>query len=888
MAKKKNRSKLRRNYQGLNLDKTLSQNNKSFQSTALGSTDKPKMLEGEIKGGFISITKKALIVLILALLCAGVVAYKVHLFKQLPFLDPQDGDGFFWTESAFHFRHFLMIAEGNGIPPIDYGIQYPEGLDTARDITLLTERITGSLYRLFFSNMPPHLFVSYFSFLFSTLSVLAIFLAGKIVWGSNIAAFISAFFYGFTPASLMRTAGGGFIREDFALPFIFFGFACFLYCFRKDRPIASGIGSAFLFIALADWHATQLYLSLFMVGMVVAYFVNKREGVPPKSLTIFVAFMVMAALLLPVLRDKYFICSPALMLGYGLLAAFWLPLLKNGNKRKKFIIGHLILVALFVASLFIQKLAAGYSHAYGLLFYKLRFLGSLPEDPARLSFEAKTMWTSSFVSPGWIELPLLLCFSLPFGIIGVVIMVYRLCRRKAEHHELVLVYFTVCTFVLFLMMHRMIVFAVFFLVLSMGVLTLLRKPLLKYAIYGCLGLCFLIQLFIMLDSFGLKAFRPDQNHLKSLLSFIRAKTDKEAPVLTTFQLGPAVALYTGHPVTLHSKFESKLLRDKVKDVYTSLFQSEGEFYKLCQRYKVSLFVYDSDIALNGKPMSTRYLVGAIPLKTDSGAFLFHFAPDKLKHFALIYQNPSYRVFKVGARTAYDEQEIKYEPIYDLDNFLEERNGSEFIADAVLESGRVGLGNSETHRKIGDRFFVSGDYQTAVLQYKRALGIDPQNTRAAWALGRALLQAGEKERATEVFRVALRLDPGYDMTILDIQNLDIWVAMALDELERKRYERAERIFKKAIQVKPGTEKAYFGLGEALSRQEKLEEAKVAYKKLISLNPYHYNAYENLGKIYAAQGDMESAAICVKKSLAINPNQPHLHKVLNLIRTEMQRK
>ena len=733
MPQKKNQSKSARNHPRLNPDQTLLQNNESPKSTGLGSKGKPKRLEEAFKGRFISITKKALIVLILTLLCAGVVAYKVHLFQKLPFLDPQDGDGFFWTESAFHFRHFLMVAEGKGIPPIDYGIQYPEGLDTVRDIPLLTERVTGSLYRLFFSNIPPHLFVPYFSFIFSTLSVLAIFLTGKIVWGSNIAAFISAFFYGFTPASLMRTAGGGFIREDFALPFIFLGFACFMYCFRKDRPIGSGVGSTFFFIALADWHATQLYLSLFMVGMVVAYFLNKREGVPPKSLTIFVAFMVMAALLLPVLKDKYFICSPALMLGYGLLAAFWLPDLQNGNKRRNVIIRYLIIIALFVASLVIQELAAGYSHAYGLLFSKIRFLGLLPEDPARLSFEAKTMWTSSFVSPEWIELPSLLWFSLPVGMIGVVIMIYRLSRRKAEHHELVIVYFTVYTFVLFLMMQRMAVFAVFFLALSMGALTLLRNRLLKSAIYGCLGLCFLIQLFIMLDSLGLKVFRPDQNQLKSLLSYIRSKTDRDAAVLTTFELGPAVALYTGHPVILHSKFESKLLRDKVKDVYTSLFQREEEFYELCKRYKAGLFVYHSDIALNSSPMSTRYLVGAVALKTDCAAFLFHFAPDKLKHFTLLYQNPLYRVFKVGARTAYDELVIKYEPIYDLDNFLKERKGSEFIADAVLESGRARLGNSETHRKIGDRFFVSEDYQTAVLQYKRALGIDLQNTRAAGRL-----------------------------------------------------------------------------------------------------------------------------------------------------------
>jgi hypothetical protein len=41
---------------------------------------------------FHPLIKKAFIVLILALLCTGVVSYKHHLFKKLPFLDKQDGD----------------------------------------------------------------------------------------------------------------------------------------------------------------------------------------------------------------------------------------------------------------------------------------------------------------------------------------------------------------------------------------------------------------------------------------------------------------------------------------------------------------------------------------------------------------------------------------------------------------------------------------------------------------------------------------------------------------------------------------------------------------------------------------------------------------------------
>ena len=840
------------------------------------------------KEKFHPILKKALIVLMLVLLCTGVVSYKNHLFKKLPFLDKKDGDGFFWTESAFHFRHFLMIAEGKDIPPIDHGIQYPEGLDTVRYITPVMERVTGTLYRLFFSSVPPHLFLPYFSFVFTTLSVLAVFLTGKIVWRSNLAALIAAFFYGFTPASMIRTAGAGFIREDFALPFIFFSFACFMYCLRKDKPLVSALGSGLLFIALAAWHATQLYLSLFILGMTTAYFINKKKVLPQRSLVVFVVFMVGASILLPVLRAKYFIFSPALMLSYGLLAASLIPALKGDNNRKNTIIGHFVIIALFAASIIIQKLMGAYSHIYELIFAKIRFLGVLPEDPAKLSFEAKAVWTSAFVSPKLVEIPMLLSFAFLFGMIGAIIMIYRIYRRKAESCEVMIVFFTICTFFLFLMIHRMHVFAVFFLALSMGALTFFRNRPLKYAMYGLLVVCLTIQLYLMVNFFSLKAFRPDQNHLKNMLSFIRENTDKNSAVLTTFQLGPVVAVYTGHPVILHSKFESKLLRDKVKDVYASLFQSEVEFYELCRRYKADLFVYQTSLALEGMPMSIRYLVGAIPLRSDSAAFLLHFAQNKLKLFRLIYQNPVYRVYKVGWQTAPEELDFRYEPIYDLANFLGGEEPGEFISDAVLGSGLASLRSSDTHRKIGDRFFLSGDYKIAGLQYERALAIDQQNAMALWGLSKALSKVGEEAKAMEALRSALLLDPNYDATFLDIQNVDMLLVMGAYELGRKQYDRAEEIFKFAIKVKSDSEEAYLGLGEALLRLGKLEEAKAAFKKVISLNVQNHNAYENLAKAYTAQGDLGNATIYIKKSLAINPDQPHLYKILDELRKQMQKK
>ena len=45
----------------------------------------------------------------LALLCMGAVSYKHYLFKKLPFLDEQDGEGFFSEEAYFGLGEALEI-----------------------------------------------------------------------------------------------------------------------------------------------------------------------------------------------------------------------------------------------------------------------------------------------------------------------------------------------------------------------------------------------------------------------------------------------------------------------------------------------------------------------------------------------------------------------------------------------------------------------------------------------------------------------------------------------------------------------------------------------------------------------------------------------------------
>ena len=291
------------------------------------------------------------------------------------------------------------------------------------------------------------------------------------------------------------------------------------------------------------------------------------------------------------------------------------------------------------------------------------------------------------------------------------------------------------------------------------------------------------------------------------------------------------------------------------------------------------------MVLEGGPGSIRYLTDAIPLKTDSAAFLFHFLPDRLRHFSLVYQNPTYRVYEVAAQAPSAAAPVAYEPIYDLAIFADKKSLGAFIDDAVLTAGVAKLGHVATHLAVGDRFYAAGDYQTAARQYERAWMLDRGSKRAVWSLARALSIAGETDRSREILKAAAAMDPDYDVSALNIAEADALILLGRAALDRNQLKKSEALFQKALDDRPAAEEAYFGLGLALWRNNEAAAAESAFRKVVSINPERYQAFEYLGKLYAARDDLANAVTCVKKSLELNPSQPELENIYHLLQSRL---
>ncbi len=98
--------------------------------------------------------------------------------------------------------------------------------------------------------------------------------------------------------------------------------------------------------------------------------------------------------------------------------------------------------------------------------------------------------------------------------------------------------------------------------------------------------------------------------------------------------------------------------------------------------------------------------------------------------------------------------------------------------------------------------------------------------------------------------------------------------ALSMLEK--FEEAEKIFRKAVELDPKNPSNHMNLGVIYARQKNYEKAVRKLEKAIELNPGYADSYYNLGRVYQEKGKKEKARFYFEQALELNPNYRSMMK------------
>jgi tetratricopeptide (TPR) repeat protein len=112
------------------------------------------------------------------------------------------------------------------------------------------------------------------------------------------------------------------------------------------------------------------------------------------------------------------------------------------------------------------------------------------------------------------------------------------------------------------------------------------------------------------------------------------------------------------------------------------------------------------------------------------------------------------------------------------------------------------------------------------------------------------------------------------TELDPKNEAAYYNLGITLRDQQKLEDAVRAFRKALELDPNSAKAHTSLGVALSEQRKLDEAVAAYRKAIELDPNDaYAAHNNLGNALRHQRKLDEAVAAFRKAIELDPNDAY---------------
>jgi tetratricopeptide (TPR) repeat protein len=209
-----------------------------------------------------------------------------------------------------------------------------------------------------------------------------------------------------------------------------------------------------------------------------------------------------------------------------------------------------------------------------------------------------------------------------------------------------------------------------------------------------------------------------------------------------------------------------------------------------------------------------------------------------------------------------------------------------IAQSIFESMRAELTNDEIiqldqqptqsfsaydiYLMGRDKYYRydSQSNQAAILEFKKALQIDPKFALAWAGLGDAYSQNYGRFQM-EKFWIDSSLMASQRAIEIDSNFSDGYKALAMGYNYEGDYEKSIAYNQKALALNPNNAQAMGNLGSCYLITGNLEEALKWQKKAAGLNPKSFIPYQLVGWIYRLQGDYENAQKWLIRSLEIRP-------------------
>lgn len=163
----------------------------------------------------------------------------------------------------------------------------------------------------------------------------------------------------------------------------------------------------------------------------------------------------------------------------------------------------------------------------------------------------------------------------------------------------------------------------------------------------------------------------------------------------------------------------------------------------------------------------------------------------------------------------------------------------------------------------------GQYDDAILEYNKAIEIDPNCPRAYFNRGRSLFKLGRYEDAILDFTKAIEIDPDYSAA---------YNSLGLAKLKLGKLEVALKYYNEAIEKDSKLAQPYYNRGIVYFKLGHYNDARKDLTKAIEIDPNDSKAYNCRGVVMSKLGKFEDAYWDFNKALEIDPSFSAAHNNL----------
>jgi tetratricopeptide (TPR) repeat protein len=695
---------------------------------------------------------------------------------------------YFPGQSAMNYRDALRVSVERGGTVLDRHTDksnWPQGYRPARVRPVGVEYFAGYVLRVakWLSDEDTRAMARRLVVLFFSLCVFTLYALGRRLWESQAAGLMAAAMVALFPPLVEATNGADIGHTTFALVLITLHILSLLWVERNAAgswsraPWIAGVaGMALTTLVLVTWwELAGYYVAICSVTATLLYPLPARER-RVLAVAHLAAFAAADAVSTYAAASRLAFSWQAALLVACCAQTFMPPRFQGVKRGAAFVAGATVVLTLLAAPLRAGDSVTGLP-GVEYLWYRIRYAFARPLSPSLLPARIRELWSSDHAQPSAHQL---IAFLLPFALFLAVAAAEagRYLKRHdardgrgagdARARVIAAAAVAVAGIAAYALDRGAVALAVVavlpFAALAGRALEGPSKARAAATVAGALIVAGSIlwpqgraDAALQISRALGVAHRDEAKVLwvsvantdAELIRFVASRTSTTDPILGMPRATALLLTFCGRTSVLLEGGYSDALAQKRFDMIRAIYGEEDDLYLRCREARISYVLYSIDFVLDTTRYSPLYLSGLTTVPERSVALSMQFAPEELTHFNLAYENDRYRLFRVT-----DAPEpvflTDHPPVYQKDIMV--RHGDDY------RSFRERIARVLVVYSEAKGLAASGRFDAAVARLSWCLQEAPRFTLARIALGSALLEAGQTDRAKDVLMSVIQYAP----------------------------------------------------------------------------------------------------------------------------------